>query len=147
MHTKKIIAITTITTIAAAGLANAQTPTLTEAQKSIYQQAMSLFKSGKKDEAKNLLEQNHLKPGFGKIMREKNKHGKPQENRKEVESAIAAGDYTKFLQLAANTPMAKIDQNTFNSLTPQFTALKNARTNIENILKSAGIETPARGEK
>lgn len=151
MQTKKIIAITIITTLAAAGLANAQTSTLTDAQKSIYEQAMSLFKSGKGTEAKTLLEQNNLKLGFGKMMRDKNehkgKHKQPHEDRKDIEDAIATGNFTLFQQLASSTPMAKIDQNTFNSLTPQFQALKNARTNIENILKSAGIERPSGLEK
>ena len=142
--TKKIIAITTISTIAAAGLANAQTPNLTDTQKSIFEQAMSLFKSGKSDEAKTLLDQNNLKPGFGKMMRDKKgKH----ENREAMHNAISSGNYTEFQKLASTAPMAKIDQNTFNSLTPHFQVLKNAKTNIENILKAAGVERSARGNR
>jgi hypothetical protein len=143
MQTKKIIAITTISTIATAGLANAQTLNLTDTQKGIFEQAMSLFRSGKTTDAKALLEQNNMKPSFHKMKHGKHGHGKMHGNRKEIEEAIAAGDYAKFVQVASSSPMAKIDQNTFNSLTPHFQALKNARTNIENILKAAGIERPA----
>ena len=141
MKTKKIIAITTISTIATAGLANAQVPTLTDTQKSIFEQAMSLFRSGKTTEAKTLLDQQGIKPAFGKMH---GKHGKGhmKQNHKEIHEAIASGDYAKFVKVASSSPMAKIDQNTFNSLTPHFAALKNARTNIESILKSAGIERP-----
>jgi hypothetical protein len=153
MYTKKIIAITTITTIATAGLANAQTLNLTDAQKNIFEQAMSLFRSGKSDEAKTLLDKNNLKPGFGKMMG--NRHGKGKggkngpknDNRKAMHDAIASGNYTEFQRLASTTPMAKIDQNTFKALTPHFAALKNAKTNIENILKSAGIERPEQGNR
>lgn len=123
--TKRIIAITTIS-LGAAGFANAQIPNASSSQLNFGQNIMR-----------------HLKDG--KDM--KGKHPHKHENKQAIHEAIATGNYSEFQKLAVNTPMAKIDQTTFNSLTPHFAALKNAKTNIENILKTAGIEKPQMGHK
>lgn len=150
MNTKRILAITTITTLGAVGLANAQTPTITEAQKGILDQVKSLFQSGKTTEAKTLLEQNGLQNFIGKKGKgQGGMHGKGNmhQNRKAIEDAIIAGNFANFQTVASTSPLAKIDQNTFNLLTPQFIARKAANEQIQNILKAAGIQAPEKKEK
>ena len=114
MKAQKIIAITTITTIAAAGLANAQSATTTESHRGLL------------DRAKTVLMQKH----------------KHNVKRKAIEDAILAGNFTLFQQLASTTPLKVINQNTFNLLVPQYQAKKNAEDQIKNILTSAGIKVP-----
>ena len=48
--------------------------------------------------------------------------------------------------MASTSPLKTIDQNTFNLLVPQYSALKNARESIKTILKTAGIQTPEERE-
>lgn len=137
MKVNKIIAITTISTIAAAGLANAQTITATDSQKGILQQAMSLFKTGKTDEAKQLLRKHDFR-GRSKGM------GNRNNDRKAIEDAIISGNFSLFQQVASTSPLKGLTQDTFNKLTPQFQAKKNAEDQIRSILSSAGIQPPQR---
>lgn len=155
MNTKRIIAITTITTFAAAGLANAQTGAITEAQKSVFQQAMSLFHSGKSEDAKKLLTENGLKTfeaqgktringrGMMENMHDGMKNGMHMKgDRKAIEAAIIAGNFTNFQAIASSSPLKNITESTFNLLVPQFQARKNAHDQIRNVLTSAGIQAP-----
>jgi hypothetical protein len=125
--TKKIIAITTIS-LGSVGFANAQIPNASSTQLNLGHKLMR-----------------HLNTNEG--MKMKGKHEKRADNKQAIHEAITAGNFTEFQKLASTTPMAKINQTTFNSLTPHFAALKNARTNIESILKAAGIEKPQMGHK
>jgi hypothetical protein len=131
MNTKRIIAITTITTLAAAGLANAEVPntgttTLQGGPAHSFMQGLKKF--GR-----------HGKGEKGEMT---GKFGQMQTNRKAINDAILAGNFTLFQQVASTSPLAKIDQTTFNLLTPQFVARKNAEEQIKTILKNAGIPTP-----
>lgn len=148
---KKLIAITTIT-ISATAFANAQSvdqnqntqdgmgqrmmQALTDAQKKILDQAKTLFESGKKDEAKKLLDSNNLRPPHERG------GGRFGEDRKKIEEAIIAGNFTNFQTLASTSPLSKIDETTFNKLTPLFLAKKNAEDGIREVLKNAGIQAP-----
>ena len=133
----------TTNTQAGAGMKMMQN--LTDAQKAVMEKAKALFEAGKKDEAKTLLETNGIKMpqghgrGMGKGMR--GDHG----NRKAIEEAITAGDFTAFQTVASSSPLKGLNQATFNLLTPQFTAKKNAEDQIRAILKAAGIAEPTRG--
>lgn len=132
---KRILAITTITTMGAAGLANAQIPTISTSS-SIMQQAMSLFKSGKTDEAKKLLKEG---------TQNKKMHNKMQHkfgDRKAIEEAILAGDFAKFQTVASTSPLKNISETAFKQLTPQFQAKKNAEDQIKSILSANGVATP-----
>jgi hypothetical protein len=151
--TKILIAISTLG-LAGLNLANAQdlasTSTqpqgfgarmmqnLTDAQKTVLDQAKKLFEAGKKDEAKTLLEQNGIRGPAGRGQGMKGK----MMNRKAMEDAIIAGNFQAFQSVASTSPLAKIDQTTFNLLVPQFQAKKSAETQIQAILKNAGITPP-----
>lgn len=124
--TKKIIAITTIS-LGSVGFANAQLQATPTAQSSFGERIMQNLTGS---------QTKHLGKG---------KHGKgghKHENKEAIHEAIATGNFSEFQKLASTTPMGKIDQTTFNSLTPHFLAMKNAKTNIESILKAAGVEKP-----
>ena len=111
MNTKRIIAITTITTVAAAGNVFAQaTPPPKNTHKDLIQQVMS--------------------------------HHRDKSDRKAITEAIIVGNYSIFKQVASTSPLANIDQTTFNLLTPQFQARKNAQDQIRGILLKAGITPP-----
>lgn len=156
-----IMAVTTLGVVGAS-LASAQTATvsntgttntkigfmqtLTDAQKTILEQARTLMKAGKKDEAKTLLSANGITSpqgrghgGLGKGM------GKGNGDRKAIEDAIIAGNYTTFQTVASTSPLKSISLATFNLLTPQFVAKKNAEAQIKSILTSAGITVPEPG--
>ncbi len=145
--TKVIVAITTFG-IVAVSLANAQNATsslrghnimhtLSDSQKIILQQAKTLFDAGKKTEGKAFLEQNGFKP------MQIAKGG----DRKAIEAAIIAGDFTAFQTIASKSPLKNINQETFNALKEQFTVRKNAEDKIRSILTQAGIPTPEPGKK
>ncbi len=110
---------------------------LTSAQKAIMTQVKVLFDAGKKDEAKALLTANGINlPAKGAG------HGRGMGNMRELDTAIASGDYAKFQTLASTSPFASITQATFNLLTPEFLAKQNAEKNIQTILTNAGIQMP-----
>lgn len=108
---------------------------LTDAQKAAMQQAKTLFDAGKKDEAKALLQQNGITIPEGGHSR-----GRMHMDMRKVDEAIANGDFATFQNLASTTPLGKVDQATFNLLTPEFKAKMQTETNIQSILKNAGIE-------
>lgn len=141
---KRIIAITTITTLGAAGLANAQIPT-SSTSSSVMQQAMSLFKSGKTEEAKKLLKEVHPNKKMHEKMHAKMQH--KSGNRKAIEEAILAGDFAKFQTVASTSPLKNISESTFKQLTPQFQAKKNAENQIKSILAANGITVPNKNNK
>ena len=145
-RTQRIIAITTITTMAAAGMSYAQTATVTEVNKGLFEQAMSLFRSGKTTDAKQLLAQNGLKPIENEKRNMRGKGHGMHQNRKEIEDAIMAGDFAKFQLVSSDSPLKNITQETFNLLTPQFIAKKNAGEQIRNILTAAGVPTPTKNK-
>ncbi len=120
---KKILAITTITTLATVGSAFAQNPTSTSTENNMGQKMMQMMKG---------------KMGHGKMHDGKDKHG----DRKAIEDAIVAGDFTLFQSLASTSPLKAINQTVFNSLTTQFVAKRAAEDNIKTILKAAGIPAP-----
>jgi hypothetical protein len=159
---KTILALSTIGLVGAGSLAFAQTapttttsatdvattqarPTppefanLTTEQKAVMEQARTLFESGKRDEAKTLLDNAGIKmPERGG----KGMHG----NMQAVDDAIVAGDYTAFKTAATNGPLANIDQATFNSLKSPVEAKRAAETQIQTILKNAGVTMPTPGQ-
>jgi hypothetical protein len=154
-NTGKILLAVTTFGIVGGSLASAQTPqttqtntssrtgmmqNLTDAQKAVMEKAKALFEAGKKDEAKTLLDQNGLKGPGGHGMGKG--HGKGGQNRKAIEDAIVSGNFATFQSVASSSPLAKIDQATFNLLTPQFVAKKNAEDQIRSILKASGIAVP-----
>lgn len=158
-RTKVLIAITTLG-MAGASLANAQTVTantqntgtgigqrmmqnLTDTQKVVLDKARTLFQSGKQTEADALLAANGIqipKKGMGGMH-----GGKGMGDRKAIEDAIIAGNFATFQTVASTSPLAKIDQATFNLLTPQFQARKAANDQITTILKNVGITAPGHG--
>lgn len=114
---------------------------LTDAQKSVLIQAKTLFDSGKRDEAKTLLDNAGIK------MPARGEHGGRGDhgNMKAVDDAIVAGDYTAFKTAAANGPLANISQDVFNQLKAPVVAKQSAETQIQTILKNAGVEMKAPG--
>ncbi len=125
--TKKIIAITTITTVAATGLASAQVASSTQENHTNFL-----------GQVKTLLQQNGLKV-FGSHGK---RHGKMHNlsDNKRIEDAILSGDFATFQTVASSSPLKNISQETFNLLTPQFQARKNASDSIRNILSAAGVK-------
>lgn len=115
---------------------------LTAAQKATLEQARTLFESGKQSEAKTLLDNAGIKmPARGE------RGGKAMHaNMKAVDDAIVAGDYTAFKTAAANGPLANIDQTTFNSLKAPVEAKRAAESQIQTILKNAGVTMPTPGQ-
>lgn len=115
---------------------------LTDAQKSVLQQAKTLFDAGKGSEAKTLLDNAGIK------MPPRGDHGGRGDhgNMKAVDDAIIAGDYTAFKAAAANGPLANISQDVFNSLKAPVAVKQSAETQIQTILKNAGVEMPTRGQ-
>lgn len=67
-------------------------------------------------------------------------------NMKAVDDAIVAGDYTAFKTAAANGPLTNIDQATFNSLKAPVEAKRAAESQIQTILKNAGVSMPTPGQ-
>lgn len=135
MKVKKILAVTTISTVAAAGLASAQSTSSQITQPmSIYGEVLSLFKGNKKDPHTHQ---------FGKGRN--NMQGKNE--RKAIEDSIISGDYAQFLLVASTSPLKGLSQESFNLLTPQFQAKKNAEEQIRKILTDAGIESKGRPSK
>jgi hypothetical protein len=63
-------------------------------------------------------------------------------NKQAVHEAIVAGDFAKFQALASTTPIGKIDANVFNNLSTQMKIIQAAKTQVDTILKNAGIEHP-----
>lgn len=106
---------------------------LTDAQKTVMEQARTLFESGKQTEAKSLLDSAGIK------MPERGGRGGHHGNMKAVDDAIVTGDYTAFKTAAANGPLANIDQATFNSLKAPVEAKRAAESQIQIILKNAGV--------
>jgi hypothetical protein len=159
---KKIIALTTLSLTALAS-ANAQTDTiqntnlntnfgerilqhLTGAQKSALEQARKLFDAGKKEEARALLDQNKIVGPYhkgGKFTQ----HSRVKDNKKEIAEAVIKGSFADFQKVASATPLRGINQATFNSLIPHFTAKKNAEDQIHSILKNAGVELPQKEQR
>jgi hypothetical protein len=116
---------------------------LTDAQKTVMEQARTLFESGKQTEAKALLDNAGIKmPARGERRGPGGMHG----NMKATDDAIVAGDYTTFKTAAANGPLANIDQATFNSLKAPVEAKRAAETQIQTILKNAGVSMPTPGQ-
>ncbi len=112
---------------------------LTDAQKTILDQAKVLFDAGKQDEAKALLTASGINfPPGGKA------HGRGEKkgNMREIDAAIASGNFATFQTLASTSPLASITQATFNLLTPEFLAKQNAEKNIQTILTNSGIQMP-----
>jgi hypothetical protein len=116
---------------------------LTASQKATLEQARTLFESGKQSEAKTLLDNAGIKmPPRGERGGPGGMHG----NMKAVDDAIVAGDYTAFKTAAANGPLANIDQTTFNSLKAPVEAKRAAESQIQTILKNAGVSMPTPGQ-
>jgi hypothetical protein len=113
---------------------------LTDTQKTVMEQARTLFESGKQTEAKALLDNAGIK------MPERGGRGGNHGNMKAVDDAIVAGDYTAFKTAAANGPLANIDQASFNSLKAPVEAKRAAETQIQTILKNAGVTMPTPGQ-
>ncbi len=133
MNTKKIIAITTVATFAMSGLAGAQASS-TQAQNDLgfRQKIMNTFnKFTKGKDAKENKDRKDNK-GMGMGM-------KVSFDRKAIDAAIVAGNFSLFQQLASTSPLKAFSQANFNLLTPQFNAKINAETQIKNILTAAGI--------
>jgi hypothetical protein len=158
--TNKIIMSVTSVALLGAGLVNAQAPntsnsqnsfgqkmmqSLTDAQKKALEQAKSLFESGKQNEAKALLNANGIKPPFGGHGHGKGPGG--MGDRKAIEDAIIAGNFANFQAVASTSPLKGLTVETFNKLTPQFQAKKNAEEQIRSILKAAGVAEPTRPGK
>lgn len=115
---------------------------LTDAQKTVMEQARTLFESGKQTEAKSLLDSAGIKmPERG----DRGGHG-DHGNMKATDDTIVAGDYTAFKTAAANGPLANIDQATFNSLKAPVEAKRAAESQIQIILKNAGFTMPIPGQ-
>lgn len=114
---------------------------LTDAQKAIMVQVKDLYKAGKIAEAKALLTQNgiNMPIGMHKGAKDWKDDKGNKQNHQKMEDAIIAGDFVTFQSVATNTKFAKIDQVTFNLLSPQYIAEKNAETQIQSILKNAVI--------
>jgi hypothetical protein len=135
---KKIIAITTITTVAATGLASAQaTSTLQDNHSNFLGQVKSLLQqNGLKSFGSREMHGNKLDNHTKMMM----KFGNKNNDRKAIEAAIIAGDWATFQTVASSSPLKNLSQETFNLLTPQFQAKKNAEDNIRNILSQAGVK-------
>lgn len=128
---------------------------LTDAQKTALAQARTLMQQGKQTEAKAILDAAEVKAPEGKNKKGEYKMNKgSHENMKKIDDAILAGDYAAFKTAAANTPLANITQDVFNSLKAPTqakqaaeTAEKAARDQIQTILKNAGVQIQQRGNK
>jgi hypothetical protein len=70
------------------------------------------------------------------------KRSQKHANKQAVHDAIIAGDFAKFQALASATPIGKIDINVFNSLSAQMKIMQAAKTQVDTILKNAGVERP-----
>ena len=114
---------------------------LTDSQKTALDQARALFQAGNKAEAEALLAAN----GIQKPMGGRGHGGEHGKNMQAIEAAIIAGDYATFQTIASTSPLKSISQDTFNQLTPQFVAKRNAEEKIRSILSSAGITMPDKG--
>lgn len=111
---------------------------LTDAQKATLEQAHTLFESGKADEAKTLLTNAGIKMPE-RPQGDKGGKGGMRGDMKKVDEAIISGDYATFKSLASTTPLANINEATFNSLKAPMQARKAADDQVQSILKSAGI--------
>ncbi len=101
--------------------------------------------------ASSTLNWNNGKAGIQRMFEGKEGKGKklghekrPQKhaNKKVIHEAIIAGDFAKFVTLASSTPIGKIDQATFNSLSAQMKIIQAAKTQVDTILKAAGVDRP-----
>lgn len=125
MKVKRIIAVTTISTVAYANLAGAQSTSSQIAQPmSIYGNILSLFK------------------GNEKHARHRNKMENKLNHRKAVENAIVSGDYQNFKTIASTTPLKDLSEESFKALVPEFQAKKQAEEHIRSILSQAGVKKP-----
>lgn len=138
----------TNTSITSGDKRSAQFVNLTNTQKATLAQAHTLMQAGKKDEAKTLLNNAGIKMPERKEGKG-NKGMDMHSDMKKLNDLIVAGNYSAFKTAAVNSPLANIDEATFNSLLAPAQTIKNAqvqeqtaRTQMQTILKNAGVQMP-----
>lgn len=121
MKTKQIVGVGLLTLVGST-YAMAQTPTASNTLWGVPKQGVQKVSGGK-----------HKGGKMG---------GQKHANKKAVHEAMVAGDFAKFQTLASSTPIGKIDQTTFNNLSAQMKIISAAKTQVDTILKNAGVERP-----
>lgn len=129
MKTKQIVGVGLLTLVGTT-FAMAQTPANSSSTYFVNGSKPGLQKIGGEGRGKHF--------GMGKGKKAGNMHA----NKKAVHEAMVAGDFAKFQTLASSTPIGKIDQTTFNNLSAQMKIISAARTQVDTILKAAGVERP-----
>jgi hypothetical protein len=131
MKTKQIVGVGLLTLIGSS-FAMAQTPTTSSSTYFSNQKAgMQKMMGGEGGRGKH----------NGKMKGKKMGH-QMHANKQAVHEAIIVGDFAKFQTLASTTPIGKIDVSVFNNLSAQMKIMAAAKTQVETILKNAGVERP-----
>lgn len=130
--TKQIVGVGLLTLVGTS-FAMAQTPanTSTTTMWGVPKQGIQNMFHSKENRGKHNGEGRGKNMGFDK-----------RANKQAVHDAIVAGDFAKFQTLASTTPIGKIDVNVFNNLSAQMKIIQAAKTQVDTILKNAGVERP-----